>query len=341
MTRRAHAVHLGKSSLPQSGNEPRVVPTIQQMLLTTDSILLAQTLPEGGSVPLGVALLAGLLLWIMGARVIKPVFFLMGLAIGGFVGTTLMPLIGFPPFEVGGMTISPSVVGLVCGGIIGSLCSLAMFRLVIAFTAALAFAVAGVVGALIFLHFNPTTGDPSATETALVESGESIAGITTSLNEEISRQAADRSVNLLDEDNKVLDEQTKQQLKDAAERSRQFLSQLGDTISEELESRPTRDKMIASSAGFAGLAFGLLIGVVMPKRTTALVTSLLGSAVCMSSVSALLTARNGERPEYLEQSAVVWAIAWAILTMIGLMVQLGFLTKRTNSSRTDSDDDDD
>ncbi len=309
----------------------------------SDSVVLAQSLPEGGSVPLGVALLAGLLLWIMGARVIKPVFFLFGLAIGAFVGTTLMPLIGFPSFEVGGVTISPSLVGLICGGIIGSLCSLAMFRLVIAFTSALAFAAAAVVGSLIFLHFNPTIsdGDPSDTETALVESGEKVAGITTSLNETISREASERSVDLLDKDNKVLTEDAKQQLKDAAERSRQFLRELWSTISDEFERRPTRDKMIAFSSGFAGLAFGLLIGVVMPKRTTALVTSLFGSAVCMASVSALLTARSGQQPEFLDHSALVWASAWVILTMIGLMVQLGFLSKRTNSSRTNGDDTDD
>lgn len=313
------------------------------MLIPLADLTLAQALPEGGSVPLGVALLAGLLLWIMGARVIKPVFFLLGLAIGAFAGTTILPLTGLPTFNPGGVTLTPGVTGLIAGGILGSLVSLAMFRLVIAFTSALAFAAAGVVGALIFLHFNPTVGegDPSDAQTAMVESGESIAGITSSLNEEITREAAERSADLLDRDEKFLDEDTKQQLKDAAERSRQFLKQLGQTISEEMERRPARDKMIAFSSGFAGLAFGLLLGVAMPRRTTALVTSLFGSAVCMASVSALLTARSGERPEYLDQSALVWAIVWAGLTIMGLMIQLGFLSKRTNKTRTESGDDDD
>ena len=293
---------------------------------------------------MGVALMAGLLLWIMGARVIKPVFFLFGLAIGGFVGTTLIPLIGFPNLELGGLSISPSVIGLICGGIIGALCALAMFRLVIAMTSACAFAVAGVVGALIFLHYNPTIadGDPSANESALVDSGEStLNGLANSLGDDITREAAERSVDSLDPEGNILNEDTKQQLKDAAERSRQFLSDLGTTISDELEQRPTRDKMIGFSAGFAGFAFGLLIGVVLPRRTTALVTSLFGSAVCMAATSALLTASNGERPEYLNQSATVLAIVWVILTGIGLMIQLGFITKKSNGSRTNDDDDDD
>jgi len=302
---------------------------------------MGQILPEGGSVPLGVALMGGLLLWLVGARVIKPVFFLFGLAIGAFVGTTILPLTGLPTFHPGGITLTPGVTGLITGGILGSLVSLAMFRLVIAMTSALAFAAAGVLGAMVFLHFNPTIseGELTETEAALVESGDSLAGITTSLNEQITREAAEQAVDLLDEDGKVLDDETKQQLKDAATRSKEFVSHMYDTVMAELEQRPTRDKLIAASAGFAGLAFGLLIGVVMPKRTTALVTSLFGSAACMAATSALLTARSGQRPEFLNQSAVIWATAWVILTVIGLMVQLGFLNRNKNKSRTSIDDD--
>jgi hypothetical protein len=313
--------------------------TIESSLLASQTM--GQILPEGGSVPLGVALMGGLLLWLVGARVIKPVFFLFGLAIGAFVGTTILPLTGLPTFHPGGITLTPGVTGLITGGILGSLVSLAMFRLVIAMTSALAFAAAGVLGAMVFLHFNPTIseGELTETEAALLESGDSLAGITTSLNEQITREAAEQAVDLLDEDGKVLDDETKQQLKDAATRSKEFVSHMYDTVMAELEQRPTRDKLIAASAGFAGLAFGLLIGVVMPKRTTALVTSLFGSAACMAATSALLTARSGQRPEFLNQSAVIWATAWVILTVIGLMVQLGFLNRNKNKSRTSIDDD--
>ncbi len=307
-------------------------------------ILLAQTpLPEGGSVPLGTALMAGLLLWLVGARVIKPVFFLFGLAIGAFVGTTIIPLTGLPTFTPQGITLTPGITGLIAGGILGSLVSLAMFRLIIAFTSAMAFAVAGVLGAMIFLHFNPTITDEELTDTqaAIVETTDSLAGITTSLNDTINRQAAQHATNILDQDNIILDDDTKQQLKDAATRSKEFIEHLYNTIKTDLDQRPTRDKLIALSAGFAGLALGLLIGVVMPKRTTALVTSLFGSAVCMASTTALLTARTGSRPDFLNQSAVIWATAWATLTIIGLMVQLGFLARNKNNARAANRHDDD
>ncbi len=308
-----------------------------------NTFILAQTsLPEGGSVPLGTALMAGLLLWLVGARVIKPVFFLFGLAIGAFVGTTIIPLTGLPTFTPQGITLTPGITGLIAGGILGSLVSLAMFRLVIAFTSAMAFAAAGVLGAMIFLHFNPTITDGELTDTqaALVETTDSLADITTSLNDTINRQAAQHATNILDQDNTILDDDTKQQLKDAATRSKEFIEHLYNTIKTDLDQRPTRDKLIALSAGFAGLAFGLLVGVVMPKRTTALVTSLFGSAVCMASTTALLTARTGSRPDFLNQSALIWATAWATLTIIGLMVQLGFLTRKKNNDRTTNRHDD-
>jgi len=320
------------------------------MLTPDTTLILAQSathashvLPEGGSVPLGTALMAGLLLWLVGARVIKPVFFLFGLAIGAFVGTTILPLTGLPTFTPGGVTLTPGITGLIAGGILGSLVSLAMFRLVIALTSAMAFAAAGVLGAMIFLHFNPTIteGELTDTETALVETTDSLAGITTSLNDTINREAAQHASDLIDQDNKVLDDDTKQQLKDAAARSKEFVEQMYNTIKADLDQRPTRDKLIALSSGFAGLAFGLLVGVVLPKRTTALVTALFGSAVCMASITALLTARSGARPDFLNQSAVTWAIAWVILTIVGLMVQLGFLTRSKNKLQTSNHHDDD
>ena len=317
------------------------------MPILESTLTLAQTtgtaLPEGGSVPLGMALMGGLLLWLVGARVIKPVFFLFGLAIGAFVGTTILPLTGLPTFHPAGFTLTPGITGLIAGGILGSLVSLAMFRLVIAMTSAMAFAAAGVLGAMVFLHFNPTLtqGDLTETQAALVETTDSLAGITSSLNETINREAAETALNILDEDGKVLDDDAKQQLKDAATRSQEFVSHIYGTIKADLDQRPARDKLIALSSGFAGLAFGLLVGVVMPKRTTALVTSLFGSAAVMASTTALLTARSGQRPDFLNQTAVIWAGVWALLTILGLMVQLGFLTRSKSKPRTENPDDGD
>lgn len=301
-----------------------------------------QTLPQGGSIPLGLALCAGLILWTMGSKLIKPVFLLFGLATGAFVGATIVPLTGLEPFEIGSLPVSPGAAGIVVGGVIGALVSLALMRMVITMSAAIAFAAAGLLGAMIFLHFNPS--DQAATDQALAEQSSALAESNQleDLSNSLTLEAAERSVDLINgEDNALFDEETKQDILDAAERSRAFLGRVRDAVQAELDKRPARDKTIIFASMLGGLALGLLVGVTMPKRTAALVTALFGSAVWMSAGVALLTARNGDIPQTLDRSAVVWASAWVGVTMLGLLVQLGFLSRSSKSEDKDKDEDDD
>ncbi|MGJ8637389.1 MAG: hypothetical protein ACSHX5_11135 [Phycisphaerales bacterium] len=315
--------------------------------LTNTSITLAQSLPEGGSISLFFLLAGGLLLWLFGAQIVKPVFFIFGLAIGGFVGTTILPLTGLPAFDLGGFTLTPGFTGLIAGSIIGALVMLAMFRMVITITAAIAFAAAGLLGAMVYLHYNPTqSAELTQTESTIVDSGEQGINALHTATDSISREAAERSVDMLNSgDEPLISEEAKQDILDAAQRSREFITRVVENVRADLDARPTRDKMIAFSSMFAGLGLGLLIGVVMPNRAAALVTSLTGSAAWIGAGTALLTARNGEIPQFLDRSAVIWAIVWIFITILGLFVQLGFLDKKSRkparSSASDDDHDDD
>ena len=273
---------------------------------------LGQTLPQGGTVPLAVALVAGIILWLFGAKLVKPVFLLLGLAAGGFVGAILLPMTGIPPFDLASITLSPGVTGVLIGGVIGALVALALFRVVITMTAALAFAAAGLMGALVFLHFNPapppeTPPDQTAAQSDS-QSDTQPDGSAPDPLDSIDRDAAERTVDAFNasRDAPLLDDETKQDLLDAAERSRAFLRTAADAIGDELESRTMREKTIAFASMFGGLALGLLVGVTMPNRTAALVTALLGAAIWMSAALALLTARTGEIPDALDRSAIVW-----------------------------------
>lgn len=315
-------------------------------LVQISTLTLGQALPEGGSVPLIFALAGGMMLWLFGAKIVKPVFFVFGIAIGGFVGTTVLPLTGLPAFTLGSVTLTPGITGIIAGSIIGALVMLAMFRLVITLTAAIAFAAAGLLGAMVFLHFNPTNDNSiTTTETVIFENGEDAIDNFENATDTMAREAAQRSVDMLnaqgDQENPLIDDDTKAQILDAAERSRAFVTRVIDTIQEDLDRRPARDKMISLASMFAGLALGLLVGIVMPNRAAALVTSLTGSAVWIGAGTALMTARNGELPQYLDRSAVVWAVAWIIIAVLGLFVQLGFLGKKRKSTGSRDHDEDD
>ena len=88
--------------------DPQVVimdPIIQLASIPHSALTLGQNLPEGGSVPLFFLLAGGMMLWLFGAKIIKPVFLIFGVGIGGFVGTTILPLTGLPAFDLGGFTL--------------------------------------------------------------------------------------------------------------------------------------------------------------------------------------------------------------------------------------------
>ncbi len=299
--------------------------------------------PEGGSIALGLALVAGITLWLFGAKLVKPVFLFLGLAIGGFVGATLLPYIDFiGTIRIAGFSLTPGILGLLVGGALGALISLAMFRMVITITAALAFAAAGLMGALLFLHFEQGNATPQASDPSPITQVETAENQDPSLVDRFREEVAEQYIDALaSDDENVLTDETKQQIKDAAERSKAFIARVGRAITNDFQSRPSREKFVLLSSMFAGLGLGLLVGVTLPTRTAALVTSLFGSAVWMSSAVALMSV-NGSPPAILDKPVVVYAAVWIIITILGLLAQLGFLSKAgaLRSNRSDNQDDD-
>jgi len=313
-----------------------------------------QTLPEGGMVPLAIALIAGLALWIAGVKIVRGVFLAIGAAVGGFSGAVIVPLIGLPAFDLGLVTLSPGFTGLIAGGIIGALVALGLLRVVITFTAAGAFAVAGAMGALVYLHVSPPTEvDPS------------LAGETLALNEETPpiidfedearRLAAER---LTDEAQNLADsvpegtaasdlidefdtEENRERLRDAAERSKAFVLSAWNAVKADYDKRPARSKLILASATLAGLGLGLVLGVAMPKRSSALVTSLFGSALWLAAGNALIRSNTDPTPELLDQPPLVWAVVWGVITVIGMAAQFGLIKRRGSGSDDDGDEDED
>ena len=83
---------------------------------------------------------------------------------------------------------------------------------------------------------------------------------------------------------------------------------------------------------------GLLIGVAMPKKSSALVTSLAGSALWLSAGVALLRSGVEEPPEMLNQPPLVWAVLWGVVAVAGMAVQFGLL-KRKDGKKAEGEGD--
>lgn len=307
------------------------------MLPTT--ITLAQTLPEGGMISLVIGLVAGLALWLAGVKIVRGVFLALGAAVGSFAGAVIMPLTGMPALTLGSVSLTPGFTGLIVGGIIGALVAMAMLRLVVIITAAGSMAVVGAMAALVFLHFSPTNAaDYSESDAAMTEGGPDLDALTGEFAER-ARQQTDQALELLNrsvtEDSAAsgfLDdlntEENRERIRDAAERSKAFMQAVSDRVRADYERRPDRDKLIILSSTLAGLALGLLIGVAMPKRSSALVTSLAGSALWLSAGVALLKANVDEAPGFVQQPPLVWAVVWGVAAVAGMAVQFGLLRRK-------------
>jgi hypothetical protein len=106
-----------------------------------------QALPIGMHVTIGVGLIAGLMLWLFGRRVIRPVFVVVGMAAGAGIGLLLTPTLGLPAIG----PLAPPYVGLAAGSVVGLIAAAILFRMTMAVAAAAVLAIAGVLSAGIYL----------------------------------------------------------------------------------------------------------------------------------------------------------------------------------------------
>ncbi len=317
--------------------------------------LAESALPEGAAVSLVAWFVAGIVLWLFGGRVLKPMFVLSGAAAGGFAGVVLVPLTGLPEITIAGVALGPGLLGLVVGAIVGALVAVGLFRVMITLSSGFVFAVAGTLIGLVYLQHAPAdSGDVTvagivegaeeetrdalrdSTDAARREAGEAIRGLTESLAGDAVEAGADEAASglLSDEDT----EQIKEHVRNAAEQSKAFLGSVRDAASAEWDNRTPRERVIILGSSVAGLLVGLIGGVIFPRRATALITALLGGAIGLGAGVALLRSLAGLGPDALAFSPQTWAIVWIGTAVIGVSLQLGVIGRKGGFGPSDDED---
>ncbi|GJM19271.1 MAG: hypothetical protein DHS20C14_14840 [Phycisphaeraceae bacterium] len=324
---------------------------------TLASATLGEGLPQGGAVALVVWLVAGIVLWLFGGKVLKPAFLLIGAAAGGFAGVVLLPLTGLPEITIAGVALGPGMIGLVIGAIVGGLVSIGLFRVIITLSAGVVFAVAGTFAGLVYLQHVPEgSGDVSVAEIvqgAEEDAGEALRDSTDSMRDQASEalrdlaegigtDAAERGADeaasgLLSEEDT---EQLKEHVRNAAEQSRAFLAYARDAAVDEWDARTSRERLVILGSGIVGMLVGLIGGVIFPRRATALITSLLGGAIWLAAAVALLRSLAGLGADALAFSPQTWAIVWIGTAVIGVSLQLGVIGRKGGITPFEGDDED-
>lgn len=284
---------------------PPAMPDAAALLQQADVAIRA--LPAAMHVLMGSVFTSGLVLLFFGAKVVKPIFVLvMGLG-AGMIGAFLPPLLGYE--QVGEL---PAVyLGLGFGVVVGTLLGITLYRFAIAAAGGMAFLGAAVVGTLVYLSGVPGALPPipASASTGPRESNGSVRLDTSALQDPAGA------------------------LEDASARVREFAHGVGAEVLALWEATPTQTRLMLVGGALGGWLFGFALGVIMPKRTAALMTALGGAALVVACGAWNLHALDTPLAQKVAGASIkTWAGAWGGLAVVGFMVQLMLLRPKKQST---------
>jgi len=290
-------------------------------------------LPVGGQAIVASALLAGLILWLFGGRLVRFVYavlFTLGGLAAGFFGPA-----------AAGLQVNP-YISLVVGGVIGLLLGLLLFRISMGITLGAAGTLVGPLAASAAMVAWPglapgdagggtaMTGEELLLDDVPVEGADRAGEEASALGDQFFDAARD----VLPEDIGA-DEAARS----AAERIQAFVASLveeGQAAWEDLP--PQRRNVLAGSALVAGL-IGLLLGLLAPMRTATVGSSFLGAGVWMGVGAWMIRDYGLPGRNLLPQSSVVWVAVWLLVAIAGALLQwtaMKPVADKSTSQRTPS-----
>jgi len=267
-----------------------------------DLVALAQTgaaqlsdLPWGAHAGAGITLVAGVCLLIAGRKLLRMALILGAAALGGFFCFYAGPTIGVPA--------DPNIL-LAIGLALGAIAGILLYRATVSITTMLLLAAAGPLIAAGVMRLAPTQEwrpQPSD-ETPPTE-------LVTSLS----------------------DAEKEEIIEEAGERVRAFSKQVREKAGAEWGELDGREKSVMAGSSMLGAAFGLLLGMMYPKRCAAVMSSFMGAALILPSSAWLIEAYAPAAAERLPTSAVVWLALWGGLSVVGAAVQWTGTRRKTDS----------
>ncbi len=314
-------------------------------------------LPAGGMIPVGLALIAGLLLWAAGRRILRATFVATGFVLGSTVGWLVGELLGL------GMTIVvPTLVGGVVFACVAGLAS----RLVVAVALALTLGIAAPLATMSLAQLRgsdqaqPTEeqiADPegSAAEAPGVRLPEEVAEWLDKFDPDAVDTAplGDPSVEdpppesptdlppgfppdflpdlpldlppelRLDSASESVEGalQIPEQAQRYVDHIQQIAEQLKNAVKARWDATPTsaRPSVIASALG--GLLVGMLLGALARTFSAVVVTAFSGSLLWLSCAWTIANQLGAPEGPWMPGSSASWITWWLITSVIGLVVQ--------------------
>jgi len=284
-------------------------------------------LPWGAEAIAVGGLITGLLLWLWGRKLVKPLYALVFGVGAGLIGFTGPAMIGVP--------IDPNIL-MVALAIFGVIVGLVVFRITMGITLGVVLGFAVATGAVLAIGAQDEA--KQAAETAPIPNDEQIYQDSARLMQDLSSEEVQRSLNEfaagLSEDNTggaIPDEPSDVEriALSAAKQVQAFMRELWDDVGLWWESIPIRLRFAAVGGWLMGFALGLLLGLAKPAYVAGFASAFVGAAIWLPSGAYLAHWIGIPGTGFLPTSAGAWASVWVVVSCIGAGIQW---TKRKPSA---------
>jgi hypothetical protein len=230
-------------------------------------------------------------------------FALIGVVLGGSIGFFLAPVLAVEPIR----DIPTPYVGLGVGGLVGLTAAVALFRFTMALGAAAVLGLAGMMGTSVYLDYAepvPEGEVQTVTPAALA-----------------APETADHGYDAVPDREPATSADVTAWAIQSAERTREFLQRSIAAGQARWERVPGPHRLMVAGGGVCGGLLGFLFGVFVPRRASALVTALFGSALWLSCAAWVAHATAAPGLAFLDQPTQVWLVIWPVTASIGVLVQ--------------------
>jgi|GEM_PF-7106169 len=264
------------------------------------------------------AVLVGLILWLTGARILKPSLATLGTIFGGVCGMLLFPMLSAPGAPTPG-NIDPAYIGMGCGGLLGLLATLLAFRTAIAVTlgvvcATLSIAATGgVLGVARFIEAHEDAARAYGSPRVWIVSHDrdvtsaSVGGGFVRADRLVHADAK-RSASPLG-------------FTGPAARMESDVREHTEAVTQTWQTLSRTTKVTLLMSGLMGLLAGMILGLAATRPATALLTATLGSAAWMIGAAWLVSQVFPGIFERVGVQPIGWLTIWLTLAAAGMFLQ--------------------
>jgi hypothetical protein len=280
-------------------------------------------------------LIVGLLLWIYGRTLVRPLFGLLFAGVGGLAGATV-------PMAIG-LAVHPAIM-MGVGVVVGLLVGLMLFRVSMAIALATLLSAALPVATGVTLQVAPNLiqameappEEAEGAEEGLPLEDQFLADVPVEGEErtledaarkEVEKRATDevrerteRAIQDLTDGVELTDED-KEALRARMERVERFVRAVFEEAKAAWADRPAAHRLAMALAAAIGLLAGGSIGLLAPRSTAAVTTALIGAATWLGAAMVLIEAHDLPIRGVAPTRPAAWLGVWLIAAGIGAGIQ--------------------